>query len=98
MKPIKPNECQACKRELELTFHHLVPKKMHDKPPVIKQHDGVDFDHYGIWLCSDCHKKIHRTFSHKELAESYYTLDSLLQNEDFLKFVTWVSKQRKRVK
>jgi|SRR6056300_1577619 hypothetical protein len=98
MKPERPSSCTSCERELPLTFHHLVPKKMHEKYAVKQLHGEKELIHYGVWLCKDCHKKIHRTFSHTELALNYYTLDALLQHTDFSKFVKWVSKQRKPVK
>ena len=98
MKPEKSDTCQSCQRELALTFHHLVPKKMHDKHAVKQLHGDRELIHYGVWLCKDCHKKIHRLFSHTELALEYYTLEHLLAHPDFSKFVNWVSKQSKPVK
>ncbi len=98
MKPEKPNTCSLCKREVELSFHHLVPKKMHDKRWVVQKHADKELIHYGIWVCEDCHKKIHRLFDHQTLAEHYFTKDTLLQHEKLRKFVNWVSKQRKKVK
>ena len=98
MKSIKPDCCETCRRSIELSFHHLVPKKVHNKPAIQKLHAEKSLDHYGIWVCKDCHKKIHRLYDHKTLAEEYYTLKRLKSSTEFRKFIAWVRKQKKRVK
>lgn len=98
MKPIKPDCCETCGRSIELSFHHLIPKKVHNKPTIQKLHAEKSLDHYGIWMCKDCHKKIHRLYDHKTLAEEYYTLKRLKSSAEFRKFIAWVRKQKKRVK
>lgn len=98
MKPVKPENCSTCQREVFLNFHHLIPKKMHGKRPIKALHPEKDFDHYGVWLCRDCHSKIHRLFTHKQLAETHYTLERIMEDEEFSKFLVWVKKQKKRVK
>lgn len=98
MKPNKPDNCDTCGREVKLTFHHLVPKKLHKKRRTILRYPDVDLNHHGIWVCKDCHKKIHRLFSHDELSETYNTVEKLKEHETFAKFLKWVSKQDKRVK
>ncbi len=98
MKPEKPDTCSVCCREVVLSFHHFVPKKLHGKSAIKELHSDKDLVHYGTWLCLDCHKKIHRSFSHQQLAEEFYTLKDLLANPEFFKFVCWVKKQKRRVK
>ncbi|UKN02302.1 hypothetical protein K6119_02055 [Paracrocinitomix mangrovi] len=98
MKPDKNDQCSLCEREKELSFHHLIPKKMHKKKQVIKAFSDIDFDHYGIWVCTDCHKEVHRLFDHEVLAYHLNTLKKLKENEEMQKFVKWVSRQDKKVK
>ena len=98
MKEAKPNNCELCRRELELTFHHLIPKKMHNKRPIKRKFEPEYLNSYGIWICEDCHKMIHRTLKHNELAFIFNTKEKLLEQEEIKKFVDWVSKQDKRVK
>ncbi len=98
MKPVKPDCCETCGRSIELSFHHLVPKKVHSKPAIQKLHAEKALDHYGIWVCKDCHKKIHRLYEHKTLGEEYYSLKRLKSSAEFRKFIAWVRKQKKRVK
>lgn len=97
-KSHKPECCETCQREVELTFHHLVPKKMQTKKPIIRFHKNVDLMHFGIWVCKDCHKKIHKRFTHHQLATQYFTLSRLMEDYKFQQFVGWVGKQNKRVK
>lgn len=98
MKAAKTDHCELCSRQVELTFHHLIPKKMHNKRPIKKRYEQDYLDHYGVWICNDCHKKIHRTLKHEELAFEYSTLELLMEHPEIKKFVEWVGKQTKRVK
>lgn len=75
-------QCPLCKRELGLVRveeHHLVPKSKKGKETV--QLHGI------------CHRFIHSTFSEKELATYYNTIERLLESEAIQKFVNWVSKK-----
>lgn len=98
MKPEKPKGCELCHRPLKLHFHHLIPKKMHNKRFVRKNYDQEYLDHYGIWLCSDCHKFLHSKISHKELALRYNDLAKLKKHPELEIFINWVSRQFKNVK
>jgi hypothetical protein len=76
------NGCPLCGRELgkvRISEHHLIPKSKggKDKYPL---HDI-------------CHRKIHATFSEKELAQEYYTFELLRANADIVGFVNWVKKK-----
>ncbi len=93
--------CELCKRDLPLTFHHLVPKKVMDKTYVrnkLEVDEDFDFNAYGIDVCRDCHSMIHRKIDHINLALYYNTAEKLLGHPDIEKFVDWVSKQNKKVK
>lgn len=45
-------------------------------------------------ICRPCHSKVHQLHDEMELAESYSTIDKLLEDEELLKFCKWASKQR----
>ena len=98
MKAAKTDFCELCEREVELTFHHLIPKKMHNKRPIKRRYEPDFLHEYGIWVCGDCHKMIHRTFDHKELAFIYNSKEKLIEHEGMAKFLDWVKKQDKKVK
>ncbi len=92
------NACQLCQRNVELTFHHLIPRKSHKIKFIRKKHAQLNLNTYGINICRDCHKMIHKTINHKQLALSYFSKEMLLQNPQILKFVKWVRTQTRKVK
>lgn len=76
------DKCPLCGRELgtiNVDAHHLVPKTFKGK---------VLVDLHKI-----CHRKIHATFTERELLHYYNTIDRLLENEHIQSFVKWVAKK-----
>lgn len=76
------DNCPICKRELGSTnvdLHHLIPKTFKGKELVA--------------LHRICHRKIHATFTERELLHYYHTIDRILENEHIQAFVKWVSKK-----
>ena len=75
-------KCPICDRELgeiNVDRHHLVPKT----------HGGKEqFSIHRI-----CHRKIHATFTEKELEKKYHTWDELRAHEDIKSFIAWVAKK-----
>lgn len=74
--------CPLCDRPLgteNVDRHHLIPKTFKGKEMVS--------------LHRICHRKIHATFTERELLNYYHTIERLRENEDISKFVTWVSKK-----
>ena len=87
-------ECELCDRDwVPLTYHHLIPRFIHDK--VVKRgwHRKEDLQN-AAWLCRACHSYIHHVKTHEELARYYYTVDMLLEDEAIAKFAAWISKVR----
>jgi 5-methylcytosine-specific restriction endonuclease McrA len=70
--------CPLCRRDLDETSekHHLVPKSRGGKATER--------------LHKICHRKVHATFSEKELEKQYSNVEALLSHEDIQKFVEWV--------
>ncbi len=74
--------CQLCEREVpELTLHHLVPRD---------EGGGIEET---VELCRACHSQIHATFTNKELARHFHTLESIRRHEQMAKFLRWIRKQ-----
>ena len=74
--------CPLCNRPLgteRVEEHHLLPKTFKGKVTV-----GM----HGI-----CHRKIHATFTERELLNYYHTAERLLENEHIQKFVKWIAKK-----
>lgn len=92
----KGDKCELCNRMgVKLTFHHLIPRKMHGKQYIEKHFPDIDLNHYGIDVCIPCHKMIHRKIDHRSLALDFNTRDKLLAHPEIAKFVKFQSKQRK---
>ena len=88
--------CALCNRsDLKLTFHHLVPRKMHGKAYIEKLYPDVNLHTYGIDVCIPCHKSIHKHIEHRDLAERYATREALLEHPEIAKFVAFNRKQTK---
>ena len=80
--PAADAPCPLCGRPLgsqNVDRHHLVPKSLKGKE---------QFPIHKI-----CHRKIHATFSEKELLRSYHTWDALRGHADIRAFIDWVAKK-----
>ena len=81
-------KCQTCGCECDLTKHHLVPRvKCHNKYKAV-EHEESNF----IWICRSCHDQIHALYDENTLRDRYSTLELLLADERFGKFVAWKKK------
>jgi len=94
----KTNKCELCNRERTTTFHHLAPKKVHTRSKVLRLHTKEYMRTAGVDLCNDCHKTVHKLFTHILLALEYYTLERLQGDDKLMKFVEWVKTQTKKAK
>ena len=77
-----PEKCPICDRELgdvNVDKHHLIPKT----------HGGKE----KFLIHKICHRKIHATFTEKELEKKYFTWDELKSHEEIKKFIEWVAKK-----
>ncbi|KAK4192248.1 hypothetical protein QBC35DRAFT_484695 [Podospora australis] len=90
----KVTECEICGRDwINLTYHHLIPRMVHDK--VVKRgwHPAEDLQNVA-WLCGACHGFVHRFAGHEDLARRYYTVELLLREEKIQGFADWVGRLR----
>lgn len=74
--------CPLCERLLgteNIDDHHLIPKTFRGKELVS--------------LHKICHRKIHATFTERELLHYYHTVERLREHSEIQKFVTWVQKK-----
>jgi len=85
--------CRLCERETYLTFHHLIPRKLHKRRRFVKTYTKEQLNE-GVMLCPRCHKGLHKLHSESELGNQLNTLESLLADPAVSKHVAWVAKQR----
>lgn len=77
----------------QLTFHHLIPKKMHRRP-YFRKHVSREARAAGIHICRQCHNGIHRFYDEMTLAKTLNSLERLTSDEALMKYFAWVAKQR----
>lgn len=86
--------CALCGREVSLTFHHLIPKKVHRRARFKQDYSKQDLQQ-GIMICRLCHKGIHKMFDEMTLAKNFNSLASLRNDEQVQRHVKWVRKQKR---
>lgn len=91
----KPAHCALCQRDVPLTFHHLMPRKMHRRT-YFRKHFSKDELNQGVYLCRPCHTGLHRLFDEMTLAKQFNTLDKLKADSKIQKHAEWVAKQKRR--
>ncbi|KAI1787219.1 hypothetical protein LXA43DRAFT_1076263 [Ganoderma leucocontextum] len=89
----RTTECEICEREVPLTYHHLIPREVHDKALKQKWHPEAMLDSVA-WLCRPCHSAVHGVASNEVLAREFYTVELLLAREDIQKWRKYAAKQR----
>ncbi|MCW8109070.1 HNH endonuclease [Alteromonas ponticola] len=94
-KPHKVGVCPCCHRTAQLTFHHLIPKKMHRRT-FFRKNKRHELDE-GIMICRQCHNGIHRFYSEMDLAKRLNSLVALQSDERLAAYFAWVSKQKIRI-
>jgi 5-methylcytosine-specific restriction endonuclease McrA len=76
--------CPICSRPLgkeNISKHHLIPKSRGGKDSEL------------IEIHNICHQKIHSVFTLKELRDEFNTVGKLIEYEEIIKFIKWVSKK-----
>ena len=86
-------DCPLCQRSTDLTFHHLIPKKMHRRRFFQRTYNREQLG-AGIYICRQCHNGIHTLFDEMTLAKHFNTIERLLLNDGLLSHCGWVARQR----
>lgn len=80
--PVVAAACPLCGRPLggvNIDRHHLIPKSLKGR------------EQFAIHKI--CHRKIHATFSERELLHAYHTWDALQGHDEMRAFIAWVAKR-----
>ena len=80
MRRSKFGVCACCQRETTLTFHHLIPKKLHRRTFFRKRFDKEELN-TGLNVCRACHDGIHDLYDEMTLAKQFSSLEKLLADE-----------------
>jgi hypothetical protein len=71
--------CVFCKRQVPTRGHHVVPRCK----------GGTEI----VPTCHSCEDFIHKTWSHNELRDTFNSVESILADARFQKFLKWLHKQ-----
>lgn len=71
--------CAFCKRNVPTRGHHVVPRCKGGREIAPTCHSCEDF--------------IHKTWTHNELRDEFNTVEKILADERFQKFLRWLYKQ-----
>ena len=93
MATAQSGECPLCGRSLKLTFHHLIPKKLHRRTRFRKSYSKAELNQ-GIWICRLCHNGIHDHYDEMALAKHFPTLESIQADPNIQRHAEWVAKQK----
>ena len=85
--------CPLCLRETSLTFHHLVPKKVHGRNYFQKKYKKSEL-RAGIDICRKCHDGLHDLYDENQLGKEFNTLEAIQADPALTKHFAWVAKQR----
>ena len=89
----RKGNCPCCGRSAVLTFHHLIPRKVHRRSR-FRKHFNRHTLNSGIFICRRCHSGIHASYDEMTLAKNFSTPDALLLDPTLRRHFTWVSRQR----
>lgn len=82
--------CELCGRPVaRLTRHHLIPRSRHRKKRAKRNFTRERMQQVAL-VCPACHRQIHKTFTEKELEQDYNTIESLREQPEIDKFVSWI--------
>eukprot|EP00981_Chlorochromonas_danica_P014193 scaffold7537_cov179-Ochromonas_danica.AAC.14 len=87
---VDDGSCQICERHLRRSRHHVFPREVHNR--LKKKGYPASSLNTTIAICRLCHSTIHRLFTNEELAESYYTIELLLEDSRFGRYAKWAAK------
>jgi len=93
MARTKHGPCALCGRSVPLTFHHLIPRKMHRRPHFRKRYSRQTLN-AGIDICGRCHTGLHRLYDEMTLARQLNTLDALREDDAVGRHIDWVARQK----
>lgn len=72
-------KCVFCNLNTDVRGHHIVPKCK----------NGTQI----VDTCETCESYIHKKWTHNQLRDTFNTIEAILSNEDFKKFLKWRLKQ-----
>lgn len=88
-----PDTCELCCRSTALTWHHLIPRKLHRRN-FFKKHYSREQLQARVRLCRACHRGLHKLYDEMTLGKTLDSIDKLREDPAVQKHVGWVVKQK----
>ena len=85
--------CAMCGQRRDLTFHHLIPRKLHRRKRFQKNVDRETLNQ-GIMVCRICHRGLHKTYDEMTLGTQFNTLDAILADDALARHAAWSARQK----
>jgi hypothetical protein len=80
---------------LALTFHHLIPRKLHRRARFRKRYSR-EYLNRGIDICRQCHDGIHDRYDEMRLYRDFSSPGELAADPELRRHFDWVARQRVR--
>lgn len=87
-KRLGPGVCELCACERDLTFHHLIPRKLHRRQRFRRSYDKDQLQR-GINICRPCHNGLHRLYDEVMLASEFSTREAILADSALARHIAW---------
>ena len=101
LNTLADDECELCEKQMPLTAHHLYPKDQHKRLVKQKKNTGQNYAFTAAFLsghtamiCRQCHSAIHKMFTNRQLADRYYSIELLCEEDKVIRWVEYARKQR----
>lgn len=91
----RTGRCALCEREVALTAHHLIPRKLHRRPRFKRLYSRSEL-RATVLICGACHRGLHRLFDEMHLGQYLNSLRALLAEPSVQRHCRWVARQRTR--
>jgi len=89
----RPGICPLCRRACGLTYHHLIPKKLHRRVRFRKTYSKAELAD-GVYLCRLCHDGLHALYDELTLARHFADLRAITTDPAIRRHAAWVGKQK----
>ena len=85
--------CPLGWRACDLTYHHLIPKKLHRRARFRKAYSKAELAD-GVYLCRLCHDGLHALYDELTLARHFADLRAITTDPAIRRHAAWVGKQK----
>jgi len=93
VRKLRFGQCELCQRKTDLTFHHLIPRKVHRRKSFSKRYSRDELQQ-GANICRPCHKAIHKFHDETHIARNLETVEKLRADEKISNYLIWIRKQK----